>query len=311
MAKQTEEDYVTIHRVADRKAPLFRQAFFDSFGKFSQNIDAETMESLIKMGAFDALNVAIPWEELRRLLREGFDPPTVQAIVDSADKSSNIVRRTIEDALGVKVSLSFDSTSSRVRSYLQSEIGTLITEMTKESQAVVRRMILDAQINETSASRLIRDLKRNIGLRSDQYRALSNYTNNLRKNTDLKASRVTELSNQYRDRLLGQRASLIADTESMVAANFGFQEGYNQAADQGLIDRNRTTKEWVVTPDDRLCPTCAPMSGNTIPLNSSWIVTIYQENSLGTVPKGQKIVNIPNRIHPRCRCAMKINPAPR
>ena len=305
---EDEEEWEAVHRAADRKVPIFRQAFFDGYGNFANGIDAEVIEYLFDNGAFDAINFALPWEELRASVREELIPAVLQTMIDAADASSEVTRRTLEAATGIEVDIAFDKTSGRVASYLESEVGTLITEMTESAQATVRELVLEAQVRESSSSTLVRDIKQNIGLRTDQYRALENYREGLIKR-DTPPAEINRMVEEYRERLLSQRATLIARTESMRAANFGVLEGYQQAADEGLIDRNSSTKTWVVTPDDRLCNTCRPMDGVTVPMGSTWSVRVITGSTPGKGQyRGTVAVRVPNEIHPNCRCAIKINP---
>jgi hypothetical protein len=46
----------------------------------------------------------------------------------------------------------------------------------------------------------------------------------------------------------------------MRASNEGQQEAWDQAVEEGLLTGNEQ-QEWIVTPDDRLCPECEPFDG--------------------------------------------------
>lgn len=99
---------------------------------------------------------------------------------------------------------------------------------------------------------------------------------------------AADLANQI-DELIGDdaRAETIARTETMRASNAGQQLAWDQAAMQGLLSGNEQ-KEWIVTPDDRLCPICEPMDGVTVDLDESFDVD------------GEEIDEPP--AHPNCRC---------
>lgn len=88
-----------------------------------------------------------------------------------------------------------------------------------------------------------------------------------------------------------ERAETIARTETMRAANQGQLEAWEQAVEAGLLTGNER-KEWIVTPDDRLCPICEPMDGETADLDGDFNVD------------GERIDAPP--AHPRCRCTMGI-----
>lgn len=61
------------------------------------------------------------------------------------------------------------------------------------------------------------------------------------------------------------RADLIARHETMLAADEGQRQGWDQAVDAGLLPEG-TRRVWIVTPDERLCPICAALEDKTAPL---------------------------------------------
>lgn len=104
--------------------------------------------------------------------------------------------------------------------------------------------------------------------------------------------RIEAAMEKYRARLLNERALTLVRTETIAAASAGQQEMWRQAVAGGLIEENRTRRKWIVTPDDRLCPICKPMAGQTRRLNESFISPYNQTSAKGPP------------IHMRCRCAM-------
>lgn len=81
------------------------------------------------------------------------------------------------------------------------------------------------------------------------------------------------------------RGELIAQTETMTASNEGQREAWGQAVEEGLLTGNEK-REWIVTPDDRLCEICEPMDGEQVGLNEMFDVD------------GEQIDGPP--AHPRC-----------
>jgi len=88
------------------------------------------------------------------------------------------------------------------------------------------------------------------------------------------------------------RAETIARTETMRASNQGQLEAWDQATDAGLLTGDET-KEWIVTPDDRLCPICEPLEGVTAALGDDFDAD------------GENVDAPP--AHPRCRCTIALN----
>lgn len=88
------------------------------------------------------------------------------------------------------------------------------------------------------------------------------------------------------------RAESIARTETMRASNEGQVQAWDQATEQGLLTGTES-KEWITTPDDRLCPVCAPMDGETVALGDRFDVD------------GESIDSPP--AHPNCRCTVGLS----
>lgn len=88
------------------------------------------------------------------------------------------------------------------------------------------------------------------------------------------------------------RAETIARTETMRASNQGQLEAWDQAQEKGLLTGTELL-EWITTPDDRLCPICEPLDGETAPRGGTFEVD------------GDRITAPP--AHPRCRCTVGLS----
>lgn len=102
---------------------------------------------------------------------------------------------------------------------------------------------------------------------------------------------VEELTNRIEE-IIGddERADNIARTETMTASNAGQQEAWNQAVEDGLLTGNEE-QEWIVTPDDRLCPECDALDGARAKIGEPFISKT-----------GDQYDGAP--AHPRCRCVL-------
>jgi hypothetical protein len=79
--------------------------------------------------------------------------------------------------------------------------------------------------------------------------------------------------------------------------NAGVLEGWKEAERQGFLDTDEMGKKWIVTPDDRLCPICAPIPDQGV---------IHIEEKFAT-SAGEK--DAPT-AHPHCRCAIAMGLLP-
>jgi hypothetical protein len=85
------------------------------------------------------------------------------------------------------------------------------------------------------------------------------------------------------------RAEEIARTETMTASNVGQQNAWDQAVDDGLLTGDEL-QEWIVTPDDRLCPVCDGLDGEQAELGG-----MFEAD-------GEQYDGPP--AHPNCRCTV-------
>jgi SPP1 gp7 family putative phage head morphogenesis protein len=101
---------------------------------------------------------------------------------------------------------------------------------------------------------------------------------------------VDDLADQIEE-LLGDadRAETIARTETMRASNEGQAQLWDQATETGFLTGTEK-QEWIVTPDDRLCPICEPLDGETAELGG-----VFESD-------GEEYDAPP--AHPNCRCTI-------
>lgn len=183
------------------------------------------------------------------------------------------------------INFRFDADTPEALANAKKIAAKMIVEISKETEANIRNLIANAiaeGIPPYDAARTIRPL---IGLTSAQGQAALKFRRQLIDN-GLPLEKVNGQVDRYATKLLNSRADRIARTEIMDALNNGQNEAWIQAQEQGYLSVN-ATKEWIVTPDDVLCPECEPMDGRTVPIN-------------GEFPNGDP------PLHPSCRCTIAI-----
>ena len=115
---------------------------------------------------------------------------------------------------------------------------------------------------------------------------VDNYRDGLAK-ANVPGGFIGKMVLDYATKSFRRRTELIGRTESMVSLNFGRQILFDQAIARGDLPAG-TAKTWVTALDERVCPTCAPMDGQTVPFKESFMLP----NMRLMVPPA----------HPRCRC---------
>jgi hypothetical protein len=261
-------DYRAIHRIADQLEPSLRRKFLAAVQQLQGRVSLAAIERALRAGGItieltEALN-ALP-RELR---------PAVRILNDAFAQAAKVTLGRGD----FKLQSSFALTNPLAVEAADTRSARLVREITTETrrslQQIIQRSIIEG-IPPKQAARLIRPL---IGLTQKQADAV--FTKWL-KAGDAAAGR-------YAAQLLRHRAQTIARTETIRASVDGQLAIWKAAQAQGLLP-NHARKRWIVTPDDRLCPRCAPLQGVEVQLHQ-------------TFPGG---VSGPP-LHPNCRCAVSV-----
>lgn len=180
----------------------------------------------------------------------------------------------------------FDAATEQAVKYAETESAKLITEITAETEANIRNLIATAIKDGMPPYDAARAIVPLIGLTSAQGQAALKYREQL-IDSGLSLDKVNEKTDKYADKLLDDRADRIARTEVMDSLNAGQDAAWVDAQEQGYLSED-ATKEWIVTPDDLLCPECEAYDGAVVPVG--------EEFDEGDPP-----------LHPSCRCTIGIS----
>jgi len=162
----------------------------------------------------------------------------------------------------------FNATLARILDWTREHGGELIRQLT-EGQAATINVLLQHQVfmGITSPAELSRRLKPMIGLLRREGMAVLRYEAELLAQ-GLPPTKVSAMSARYSDFLLGARAERIARTELCFAFEFGQMESIRQIQEAGLV--SDVQKEWMTAGDDRMCPDCAALDGETVGLDEEF-----------------------------------------
>jgi hypothetical protein len=227
-----------------------------------------------------------------------------ETLVDAGTRAGRTAK-IAGDYRTAQVTLAFDKTNPKASFWALNESAALVTEVGAGTKRAIREIMYQAfeqGMPPRTAARLIRET---VGLTERQAMAVMRVHSELKDADDalimmgkmrvrvppggLSASRVEELTERYSTRALNYRAKMIARTETIASSNEGQRQLWEQATDQGLLTGNEL-REWIVTPDDRLCEFCEPMEGALAGITDKF------ETELG------EIMGPP--LHPNCRCAV-------
>jgi len=221
---------------------------------------------------------------------------TIPTLANQLAASANISAQTMPKS--IQIASSFTSTDPRAIAWAQQRAGARILGITKESQKAVAETIARGLQGKLNREEVIDGVTRVVGLDSRQARALGTfYENNLNALLDQgltyenAARAAKKLGERYRTRLIKQRATRIARTETNAAANAGRLLSWSEADLQGFLPTG-SEKRWKTSQDERNCPTCKPMHNETVPWEGAF--------STG---------DIMPPVHVNCLCTAVIVPA--
>jgi hypothetical protein len=242
-------DYQAIHRIADKLEPSLKRRFLEAVRQLQGRVSFAEIERALRSGAL-TIELTQLLNSLPRELR-----PAVRVMNDAFAQAAKV---TIGRG-DLQLRGAFNLTNPLAVHAADTGTALLVREVTRETQRslqqIIRRSIVEG-IPPREAARLIKPL---IGLTTKQADAV--FTRWLQKG-DAAAGR-------YAETLLRHRARTIARTETIRASVDGQLAVWQQAQAQGLLP-NHARKRWITTPDDRLCPVCAPMHGLEVPLHQDF-----------------------------------------
>lgn len=291
--------YEELHRVADGSRGKVRRAFLEIVAQLKSRVSKSKLREAVQTGDVD------------RILSVIDVPSTME---NRADAFLANLRAVFEQAAAVslaqlpkrvRTSIHFDLLNPESVSFLRNYRFDLISPVsvnrlgqnvgvTKSTIDGIRQVITDAFEHGGHPHVQARYIQEHIGLNARQARALGNHWSMLFEE-GVSLPRIGKRVDALYSRMLRQRATNIARTETIRASSAGQEEVWRQARAQGLLDRDATRVGWVVTPDDKLCPIC-----RAIPKDNPNGV------KLGEPFKTQVGPVLYSPAHPRCRCSRAI-----
>lgn len=273
-----------LHAVSDRLTPGLVRALLDAFDQSRRRVPTTALVQAIKQGRLMPAEVERLMAILQQLVR-GASVPSIERMVR---KAADVEDQALIERMGLR--LDFKGVNPFAVRAARNQSAQLVTRVSAQSRKAIQSIVtqsIESGIAPVDAARLIRLV---IGLNEPQSLAVLNFRQRLEK-AGASVDRVAAAVERYSAKLLRQRAMNIARTELIDALTAGQQASWLQAQERGLLPP-RTEQEWLVTPDDRLCPVCRPMSGARAPLGGFF-----------NTPLG------PRRgptLHPQCRCALRL-----
>lgn len=277
----------------------YEQEIFNIYNQALNNIPKDLDNNTVLRALREAVEagnpmdgaIAFQWQNFVGALDKTIPKLTQQLVASANISAASLPKR-------IKITSSFTAQDPRAIAWAQQRAGAMILGITQESQKAVAEIITRSLKTQLKREEVIDRISKVVGLDVKQARALGNfYEKNL---NDLleegltyedAVRQVTKLSKAYRQRLLIQRATRIARTETVAAANAGRMLSWAEADAQGFLPVG-SEKRYKTAQDERTCSICGPLHNLTIPWES-------------TFPTG----DLMPPTHPNCRCTAVIVPA--
>ena len=312
-----------IHRLADAAEGRIRVAVYRALQAARAEVSLADIERAYTGTTPDLLWASPGWQAMRNALYEAVRvvlAAEVRLLAADAFQRMPPVRK-LDDGT-VQAAGLFALVNERAVSWANREAAELVVQVDAETRAAIRLLILRMQRGHLTVAQAARELRQIVGLTTQQAQAVFNFRRQLEDRAgliDLTAkerraltdaqraavgrslvdtqAKIEKAVDRYERRMRRYRATTIARTESMTAANRGQQEAWLAARDKGLLDPD-VAQRWIITPDERLCPICEPMDGVTAPLGG-----LFSNPETSAQYSGPP-------AHPNCRCAVALEIKP-
>ena len=282
-----DPEWRTIHGAADSMRREMNRAFLRAIARTQDALTLAAIERALESGDLQAAEEAIPWELLEREFQQEMQP----AIAETVRRGGEASLKHLPAAVAAQ--MRFDLLNPRSVDFIRQHTAELVREVGEETKAAIRGVIqraFEEGMHPRRSARYIREL---VGLTERQAAAVDNYRRRLLRD-GASLQRAEELATRYGRRLHRHRALNIARTETLRAANEGQNLLWQQGIEEGLILPERTFREWIVTPDDRLCEFCEEMDGQQVGMNEPFVSPAFGA------------VDVPP-LHPGCRCTVVLH----
>lgn len=255
--------------------------------------------------------------DLEALITEGNLAAVAEALKgvgvaqDAVDQIASSLVAAQEFAIDrVTAEFDFRLENPRVREWAQVHAANLVVEIDGSTRQAIRDLIDDGLRLGKNPRALVSQISQVVGLTSRDAGAVARLMSGIE---DLR--RAERMGQRYANRLLRRRAENIARTEMLTATHRGQLEAWRRAADEGIIDRTRARRVWIVTPDERLCSECAVMRDQTVGFSDPFVAT-EEAAAFGisgreivvaeTRPRAEPWADMTPPLHPSCRCRVEL-----
>ena len=281
------ESYLVEHRIADGIAPAMRRAFLDAVKNAKEQFSLPAIVRALEDGT--DIERVVPFRTMEVLFFRAFKRMLGETLLKAAKAHGKLLPVLQKDIFSL--GFSFDLSNPLAINWIRQHTFELIAGISDQTREAIRQILLRSFAGEMTVAQQAQFIRDLVGLDIRRANALNTFRQQLAASQLSDAIAERRLV-QYQKRLLADRATTIARTESITASSEGQQQVWLQALKDGFLD-DTVRRRWAITPDSRLCPICSPMPSN--PKNT---VKLNEPFETG---EGNLVMRPP--AHPQCRCA--------
>jgi hypothetical protein len=300
---KVEPEWKAMHRVADKRLKAVADIYEKALLRLRTSIDVDKLseESIAMMAdkidwlifeaacdeAYDLLGLILvdAGTEAAKYLSSSL----MRLKTNSVNKAKPIVMPVLEGGeQDIQLTGMFNIRNPRAAAWAATHVGENIRQVNDSTRKGVQVIITDALQHGGHPYETARLIRQHIGLTENQMKGILNYQSKLDEEGRPQAQVDRMIDAQIR-RKIRARSVMIARTETQAAACAGQQLHWEDQLSKGYLNNQDFQKEWIVTPDDRLCPICAAMDGKRTDIDGVF------EGGNKTPP-----------LHVCCRCSIGI-----
>lgn len=299
-----------IRRLAEQNEGNVRRGMTSAFRTLREALPMDTLEQLLANGNLGGIINQVPFGDLEADMADTF--VQIGAIFDGA-ADARIKQLDVDQSL----IRPFDRLEPQVVQALTTFRSEMVREITDATRGALNQVLFTGTLAWKSPAEMATDVRSIIGLTDRQAQAVLNYRSLLERgdmtaldrqlrdsvydrtterafmnDQILDPDRIDTMVERYADNYLDYRASTIARTESIRAANRGARMGVEQAIRRNIVGAQEVRRFWLIAVDERTCEFC-----RSIPeLNPDGVGLDEPYDSIDGPVAG------PDDSHPNCRC---------
>ena len=273
-----------IHRISDKYYPVFYAIMISMWERWRERLDISHLFDGLLANNVSVVNSVVEqaWMSAENELLTQSRPIIEEMMTESFEISST----RIHGQLGAEF---FGGITTDVRNWITQHTGEFITQVGETERMAIREVILNGMERGRNAATMARDIRQHIGLTRPQVETISRLRESM-ETANIPEKRIEDVIDKRIKKMIRQRAQVIARNETILASKEGYRQSYLDAANQGLIDANKSRRYWVITPLDA-CEICRPIPG----MNPNG-VGLYEPFQTPIGP----LLNV--HAHIQCRC---------